>query len=59
MPQVIGEKPRKMTPLGRPVHGWEDNIRMNVREIGWAGMQCSGVAQDNRIRTGGSLLLTL
>ena len=23
-----------ITPLGRPRHGWEDNIRMNLKEIG-------------------------
>jgi hypothetical protein len=22
-------------PLGRPRHRWEDNIRMDLREIGW------------------------
>jgi len=22
-------------PLGRPRHRWEDNIRMNLREIAW------------------------
>jgi hypothetical protein len=21
-------------PLGRPRHGWEDNIRMHIRELG-------------------------
>jgi hypothetical protein len=25
-------------PLGRPRHRWEDNIRMDPREIGWDGM---------------------
>jgi len=24
--------------LGRPRHKWEDNIRMDVREIGWEDM---------------------
>ena len=23
-----------VTPLGRPRHGWEDNIRMDLKEIG-------------------------
>jgi hypothetical protein len=22
-------------PFGRPKHGWEDNIKMNVQEVGW------------------------
>jgi hypothetical protein len=25
-------------PLGRPRPRWEDNIRMDLREIGWGGM---------------------
>jgi hypothetical protein len=24
--------------LGRPRHGWEDNIRVDLREIGWKGV---------------------
>jgi len=23
--------------LGRPMHRWEVNVRMNLREIGWEG----------------------
>jgi hypothetical protein len=25
-------------PIGRPRRRWEDNIRMDLREIGWGGM---------------------
>jgi hypothetical protein len=25
-------------PLGRPRRRWEDNIKMDLREIGWGGM---------------------
>jgi hypothetical protein len=25
-------------PQGRPRHRWEDNIKMDLREIGWDGM---------------------
>jgi hypothetical protein len=25
-------------PLGRPGHRWEDNIKMDLREIGWGTM---------------------
>jgi len=31
---LFGESERKR-PLGRPRHRWEDNIRMDRREIGW------------------------
>jgi hypothetical protein len=33
-------------PLGRPRRGWEDNIRMDLREIGWVGMDQIDLAQD-------------
>jgi hypothetical protein len=33
-------------PLGRPSHRWEDNIKMDLREIGWGGMDWIGLAQD-------------
>jgi hypothetical protein len=25
-------------PLGRPIHGWVDNIELDLGEIGWCGM---------------------
>jgi len=27
-------KPEGMTPLGRPRHRWEDNIRLDLQEVG-------------------------
>jgi hypothetical protein len=39
-------KPEGKRPLGRPRCRWEDNIRMDVREIGWGGMDWIDVAQD-------------
>jgi hypothetical protein len=33
-------------PLGRPRRRWEDNIRMDLREIGWGGMDWIDLAQD-------------
>jgi hypothetical protein len=29
-------------PLGRHKHRWEDNIRMNLRNIGWKGVDSFG-----------------
>jgi hypothetical protein len=37
---------RKERPLGRPRRRWEDNIRMDLREIGWGGMDWIDLAQD-------------
>jgi hypothetical protein len=33
-------------PLRRPRRRWEDNIKMDLREIGWGGMDWIHVAQD-------------
>jgi hypothetical protein len=32
-------------PVGRPEHRWEDNIIMNLQEVGW-GMDWIDLAQD-------------
>jgi hypothetical protein len=39
-------KPEEKKPLGRPRPGWVDNIKMDVREIGWDGMDWLYLAQD-------------
>jgi hypothetical protein len=39
-------KPERKKPLGRPGRSWEDNIKMDLREIGWGGMDWINVAQD-------------
>jgi hypothetical protein len=31
----LGREPEGSRPLGRPRHTWEDNIKMDVREIRW------------------------
>jgi hypothetical protein len=42
-----------MRPLGRPRRRWEDNIRMDLVEVGWGDVDWIGLA---RIGTGGDLL---
>jgi hypothetical protein len=39
-------KPKRKRPLGRPRCRWEDNIKMDLREIGWSGMDWIDVVQD-------------
>jgi hypothetical protein len=39
-------KPEGKRPLGRPRHRWEDNIKMDLREVGWGGMDWINLAQD-------------
>jgi hypothetical protein len=38
---LVGGKRR----LGRPKHGWVDNIKMDLREIGWDGVDWIDMAQ--------------
>jgi hypothetical protein len=33
-------------PIGRPRCRWENNIKMDLREIGWGGMDWIDLAQD-------------
>jgi hypothetical protein len=39
------EKPEGKRPLGRPRRLWVD-IRKDLREVGWGGVDWIGVAQD-------------
>jgi hypothetical protein len=31
-------KPEGKRPLGRPGCGWEDNVKMDLQEVGWSGL---------------------
>jgi hypothetical protein len=39
-------KPEGRIPLGRPRRRWEDNIKMDLREVEWGGMDWINLAQD-------------
>jgi hypothetical protein len=39
-------KPEGKRPLGRPRQLWVDNIKMDLGEIGWGGVDWIGLAQD-------------
>jgi hypothetical protein len=43
---ILVGTPEGKRPLGRPRHRWEDNIRMDLREIGWGGIDWIDLAQD-------------
>jgi hypothetical protein len=36
--RILVAKPEGKSSLGRPRRRWVDNIRMDLREIGWDGM---------------------
>jgi hypothetical protein len=44
--KILVGKPEGNRPLGRPRRRWEDNIRMDVREIVWEGVDWIHLAQD-------------
>jgi len=43
---VLVGKPEGKKPLGRPRHRWEDNIKMDLQEVGCRGMDWIKLAQD-------------
>jgi hypothetical protein len=44
--RVLVEEPEGKRPLGRCRHRWEDNVKMDLREIRWGGMDWIHLAQD-------------
>jgi uncharacterized membrane protein YciS (DUF1049 family) len=44
--RILVGKPEGKRRLGRPRHRWEDNSKMDLREIGWGGMDWIDLAQD-------------
>ena len=44
--RVLVGKPEGKKPLGRTRHRWEDNINMDLQEVGWVGMDWIDLAKD-------------
>ena len=44
--RVLVGKPEGKRPLGRPRRRWEDNIKMDIQEVGCVGMDWISLAQD-------------
>jgi hypothetical protein len=44
--RVLVGKPEDNRPLGRPRRGWEDNIELDLREIGIDGANWIRLVQD-------------
>jgi hypothetical protein len=44
--RVLVGKPEGKRPLGRPRYRWEGNIKMDLQEVGCAGMDWIELAQD-------------
>jgi hypothetical protein len=46
MYRVLVGKPEGKRPLGRPSYRWEDNIKMDLLEVGYMDMDWILLAQD-------------
>ena len=44
--KVLVEKPEGRRPLGRPRCRWENNIKMDLQEVGCGGMNWTELAHD-------------
>jgi hypothetical protein len=44
--KILVTEPEEKRPLGRPRHRWEDDIRMDLKEIGWGSVDWIHLAQD-------------
>ena len=44
--RVLVGKPEGKRPLGRPRYKWEDNIKMDLQEVGCGAMDWIELAQD-------------
>jgi hypothetical protein len=44
--RILVGKPEGKRPLERPRRSWADNIKMDLREIGWDGVDWIDTAQD-------------
>ena len=44
--RVLVGNPERNKPLGRPRRRWEENIKMDLQEVGSNGMEWIDVAQD-------------
>ena len=46
MYRVLVGKSEGKRPMGRPRLRWEDNIKMDLQEVGCGGMDCIELTQD-------------
>jgi hypothetical protein len=44
--RIMVGKPEGKRPLGTRIHSWVDNIKIDLREIGWDGMNWIDPVQD-------------
>jgi hypothetical protein len=47
--RILVGKPEGKRPLGRPRHRWEDNIKVDIQEVGCGCVDWIGLAQDRDV----------
>jgi hypothetical protein len=58
--RILMGKPEGKRPLGRPRRRWVNNIKMDLREIGWDEVDWIDMAQDrDQWRAMGNTVLNL
>jgi hypothetical protein len=50
--RVLVGRPDRRRPLGRPRRRWEGNIKLDLQEVGWGGMDWIDLAQNTEKGTG-------
>jgi hypothetical protein len=50
--RILVEKREGKGPLGRPRCRWNNNIRMDLRDTGWGGMNWTDLSQNRDQWTG-------
>jgi hypothetical protein len=43
---ILVGRPEGRRPLGRPRRRWEDNIKMDLQDVGWGSMDWVELAQE-------------
>jgi hypothetical protein len=46
---ILVGKPNRERSLGRPRCRWEEQIKMELQEVGWGGMGWSNLAQERDV----------
>jgi hypothetical protein len=56
--KLLVRKPERNRPLGRPRHGWVNNIKLELGEIRWGGTDWIGLAQDRESGVAAQLVVS-
>jgi hypothetical protein len=44
--RILVGRPEGRRPLGRPRHRWDDNIKKDLQDVAWEGIDWIDMAQD-------------